>query len=68
MQFELNDDEALVLFEWLKTRDEAVATFGEAEQRVFWKLEAFLERALVEPFESNYATLLEQARKRILAG
>jgi hypothetical protein len=65
---ELTGDEALVLFEWLAKLDEAKLVEAEAEKRVLWRLEAALERVLVEPLARNYDQLVEQARQRILAG
>jgi hypothetical protein len=65
---ELTGDEALVLFEWLAKLEETNPVEGEAEKRVLWSIEAALERALVEPFDANYAELLEQARRRIVGG
>lgn len=64
---ELTGDEALVLFEWLSQLDAAKLGVGEAEERVLWKIEAVLEKSLVEPFAKNYAALVERARQRILA-
>jgi hypothetical protein len=65
---ELSGDEALVLFEWLAGLDAAKLAVGEAEQRVLWRIEAVLEKSLVEPFAKDYVELVEQARRRILAG
>jgi hypothetical protein len=44
------------------------ARLGEAEQRVLWRIEGTLEKSLVEPFAKGSAELVEQARRRILAG
>ncbi len=60
-------DEALVLFEWLAGQKAAKVAIGDAEQRVLWRVEGVLEKSLVEPFAKDYAELVEQARKRILA-
>jgi hypothetical protein len=65
---ELSGDEALVLFEWLAGMDAAKLGVGEAEQRVLSGIEAALEKSLVEPFAKDYVDLVEQARRRILAG
>jgi hypothetical protein len=65
---ELSGGEALVLFEWLAGLDAAKVAIGEAEQRVLWRMEGTLEKSLVEPFAKDYAELVEQARRRILAG
>jgi hypothetical protein len=64
---ELSRDEALVFFEWLSRMDEAKCGAGEAEKRVLWRIEGALEKSLVEPFAKDYAHLVEQARRRILA-
>lgn len=68
VSIELSGDEALVLFEWLGGLRGAKVAIEEAEQRVLWRIEAVLEKSLAEPFAKNYAELVEQARKRILAG
>jgi hypothetical protein len=67
MTLELSDDEALVLFECLACLGEqgALPLQDEAERYVLWRLEGKLEKALVEPFRSDYAELLEGARRRI---
>jgi hypothetical protein len=67
VSIELSRDEALVLFEWLAGLETAKVAIGEAEQRVLWRIEAVLERSLAEPFARDYADLVEQARRRILA-
>jgi hypothetical protein len=64
---ELSADEALVLFEWLAGLDEAKFAVGEPEKRVLWRIEAALEKSLAEPFAKDYAELVEQARRRLLA-
>lgn len=70
----LSQDEALVLYEWLKVREDESekAGYTEAELRspellVLWELEAQLDCVLSEPFLPNYAALLEGARERIVA-
>jgi hypothetical protein len=65
---ELSGDEALVLFEWLAGLDSARLGVGEAEQRVLWRIEAALEKSLVEPFASDYRELVARARQRVLGG
>ncbi len=67
VSIELSADEALVLFEWLAGLEAAKVAIGDAEQRVLWRIEGVLEKSLVEPFAKDYAELVEQARKRILA-
>jgi hypothetical protein len=68
VSIELSRDEALILFEWLARLAAAKVAIEEAEQRVLWRIEAMLEKSLAEPFAKDYAELVEQARKRILAG
>jgi hypothetical protein len=64
---ELSGDEALVLFEWLAELETAKVAIGEAEQRVLWRIEGVLEKSLVEPLAKDYAELVEQARRRMVA-
>ncbi|WP_454789957.1 hypothetical protein [Mycolicibacterium lutetiense] len=57
-----------MLFDWLcRTSDrDAPAPFDDpSEQRVLWSLECLLERELVEPFSTNYDSLLESARRSV---
>ena len=68
VSIELSGDEALVLFEWLAGLETPKVAIGEAEQRVLSRIEALLERSLVEPLAQDYAELVEQARRRIVAG
>lgn len=70
MQIELNDDEALVLFDLLAdygdTGDERVlAVRHAAERNVLWALLGSLEKALVAPFQPDYPQQLQRARQRI---
>jgi hypothetical protein len=65
---ELSGDEALVLFEWLAGMGAAKLGVGEVEQRVLWIIEAALEKSLAVPFAKDCPELVEQARRRILAG
>jgi hypothetical protein len=62
---ELSADEALVLFDWLgrATSVRQPAPFVDpAERQVLCTLECLLERVLVEPFDPDYAVLVEEAR------
>jgi len=65
-RFEVTDDEALVLFEWLVRLEALAAPPYEhpAERQVVWEIVAQLERVLVEPLDPNQQ-LLEDARKRV---
>lgn len=63
---ELSNDEALVLFDWIKRFNEATHTFeDQAEERVLWDIEAMLEEKLVEPFADDYRQKLSAARGRV---
>jgi len=69
VKLELNQDEALVFFEWLSRLDEKDAFPCEdpAEQQVLWSLHGQLEKSMTEPFSANYRELVEQARLRVKA-
>jgi hypothetical protein len=65
----LTQDEALVLFEWLSARSETVRSANkpfDADEIVLARVQATLEKTLVEPFAPNYAELLAEARRRIV--
>jgi hypothetical protein len=64
----LSAAEALVLFEWLANHDGRLPSDDPAEQRVLWRVEAMLERALVEPLSRDYEALVAAARARIREG
>lgn len=66
---ELDDDEALVLFEWLVRTDESPSpppVNHEAERLVLWALEGRLEKQLRQQFSPDYKKLLDAARKRLV--
>ncbi len=67
---ELSQAEALVLFEWLvrSDKDESLPVEDDAERRVLWRLEAILEKTLVEPLAPDYAELLAAARGKVRSG
>lgn len=67
VMLELSDDEALVLFDWLRrfNHSETKSFEDQAEQRVLWDIESMLEAALVEPLDANYDILLAAARARV---
>ncbi|MET4903228.1 MULTISPECIES: hypothetical protein [unclassified Paenarthrobacter] len=67
VRIELNEDQALVLFEWLchLNNGQAPVVSHQAEQRVLWDMQSDLESVLVAPFEANYNELLAQARNRV---
>ena len=62
----LTREEALVLSDWLYRNSENEEFFSsDAEQYVMWKIEAQLDKMLVEPFMPNYSEILEQARASV---
>jgi HPt (histidine-containing phosphotransfer) domain-containing protein len=63
----LSRDEAVVLFEWLhRFNSETAHRFDDqAEQRVFWDLEASLEASLEELLQPEHAEILAAARSRV---
>lgn len=66
MKIELNNNEILVLYELLNRINEKEDYFEDtSEQMVLWKIEAQLDKKLLEPFMSNYSQLVEQARKSV---
>ena len=66
----LDENQALVLFEWLvKFNEEELNQFlDQSEQRVLFDLESQLEKRLSAPFEPNYQELLDRARKAVREG
>ena len=60
-------DEAVVLFELLTRLDaNATALFEHpAEERIVWKIQGLHESELVEPFQSNYHEILNNARANV---
>jgi len=64
---ELTDDEALVLFDWIKrfNMKEQDQFEDQAEKRVLWNMEVQLEKLLITPFDTDYKSLLIQARNRL---
>jgi hypothetical protein len=69
MTLELTDQQALVLYEWLRRFDEAnvYPVQDEAEELVFWSLHGQLESALREPFLRDYRERVEAARAHVKA-
>lgn len=67
VKIELDEDQALVLFDWLCRLNDSQAPVvtHEAEQRILWDMQSDLESVLVAPFEANYNELLAQARNRV---
>ena len=65
----LNEDEALVLLEWLtkfnEKDDPSLFEDKEAEERILFDLEASLEKIILETFKGNYLEILSKARQNI---
>jgi hypothetical protein len=66
-QMQLEEDVALVLFEFLARFDETeqLAFEDASEKWALIQLHGELERTLVEPFKPDYQALLRAARSRI---
>ena len=66
----LSRDEALVLFEFFsRFREKEDFTLRHnAEYLALSRISAQLDKALVEPFQSDYSKLLHAARNRVAAG
>ena len=66
----LNEDEALVLFEWLMnknaTDEDSLPVDHPAERLALWNLEAALEKTLVPILSPDYSELLSRARERLI--
>ena len=61
--------EAVVLFDLLADfRDQPhLSIRNGAERVVLWMLEACLEKELAEPFRTDYASILDESRRAVLA-
>ncbi|MBC2606321.1 hypothetical protein H5P27_09695 [Pelagicoccus albus] len=64
---ELTSDDLIVLFEWLSHNEEKEeVTFSDlSELIVLDKIQGLLEKAMVEPFKTNYGEVLLESRTRI---
>jgi len=65
---ELTKEESIVLLDWLSRMNEgenADLFQDQAEERVLWDMEALIEKAISETFESNYAEILSRAREKV---
>jgi hypothetical protein len=64
---ELSSAYALVLFEFLSrfSDEDKLEIKDQAEARVLWDICGDLEKALVEPFRSDYTQLLQKARDAV---
>jgi len=68
VNIELTKGEAIVLFEFLgrfNAQPDNKSFEHQAEQRILWNIESFLEKLLVEPFNENYSEILKKARLRV---
>lgn len=68
VSFELESDEALVLFELLSSRKDLAEQLKlePPERNVLWALEAALEKELVPPLRADYEAQLDAARKSVV--
>ncbi len=66
----LSQDEALVLSELLARFEQTgkLTLTHNAEFLVLSRLSALLDKALVDPFDPNYSSLVSQAQERLAAG
>ncbi|MFO7862486.1 MAG: hypothetical protein R6U85_00660 [Salinivirgaceae bacterium] len=65
---QLNNEEAIVLLNWLFRFNEAENEElfeDQAEQRVLWDIETIFEQTTSEIFDEDYAKILSQARAKI---
>ena len=66
MNIELSREAAIVLSELLYRISEKDEYYEDiSEQYVLWTIEAQLDKALDEPFRSDYRDILEKSRKYI---
>ncbi len=64
----LSADEALVVFDFLhRWEDSGDLLLRPGERTALWALSAALERVLAEPFDPQYAEMVEHARARLSA-
>ncbi|MGX5673998.1 hypothetical protein [Thermomonas fusca] len=66
----LSHDEALVLSDLLARYEQTdkLTLTHNAEYLALSRLSALLDKALVEPFDPNYSSLVSHARERLAAG
>ncbi len=66
MNIELTKEEAIVLSELLYRISEKEEYYEDiAEQYVLWRIEAQLDKLLVEPFMKNYNEILKASRDTV---
>ncbi|WP_417442074.1 hypothetical protein [Idiomarina sp.] len=63
----LTKDEALVLFDFLSrfSNDDKLSIQDQAEEKALWNLTCVFEKALTEPFSSDWGNIIENARNRL---
>ena len=69
LSLNLTKNEALVLFDFLSRFNQSennIIFEDKAEQKIFWTIEALLEKQLTETFLPNYKDIITEARKEIL--
>lgn len=64
---QLSRDEAVVFFDflWRFASQNKLEIVDAAENRVLWDLLCELEAVLDEPFQANYAQILENSRDKV---
>lgn len=67
-ELRLNRHEALVLYEWLASRDDREAGGDRAAAHVLREVEERLEESLKAPMRHDYGLLLDGARREVLRG
>lgn len=68
INIKLNEDDAIVLFEWLSnfnSKDNTTLFEDQAEQRVLFNLETELEKNISSVFDNDYKSVLLKARNSI---
>jgi hypothetical protein len=68
INLEFNNEEALVLFEWISKFNEIdndLLFQDQAEQRILFDIEALLEKNITQIFDINYIDILSKARAKV---
>lgn len=67
IRIDLNNEEAIVLFEFLSrfSDEEKLEIVDQSEERVLLNILCELEKELVKPFSETYAEILTEARPKI---
>lgn len=66
----ITKDEALVLFDFLSrfSNTDVLTIQDQAEKRALWNLTCVFERVLVEPFSTEWPSIIKAARNRLRDG